>query len=94
MQRVVSLSKYQNQNKRWGLNSTQLLKCDLYQLILQFVKCTKQLRLDPFDKELVIWVDELASAVVKRCSNRQLVGEAKNILENGIWSTYKKPTVN
>tara|TARA_Y100000780_G_scaffold232551_1_gene265825 strand:- start:5470 stop:5790 length:321 start_codon:yes stop_codon:yes gene_type:complete len=92
--RVVSIQKYQNQNKRWGLNQSQLYKCDLYKLILQFVKRTKELRLDPFDRELTIWVEELATAVTKRCSNKDLVQEARDILDHGIWSTYKSKTLN
>lgn len=83
MAEIVDFMKYQRQNQRWGLNSLRLQRCDLYDLILQFVKRSREWRRHPDDRELALWLEEVALAVVQRCSNPQLIDEAKKILATG-----------
>jgi hypothetical protein len=86
---IYDFVKAHKQKTRWGMSSGELYRCSLYQLILQFVKSTKAYRLDPFDDELALWVEDLSKAVLVRCSNKDLKEEAQTFLDKGVWATYK-----
>lgn len=94
MAEVIDFQKAHIQKKRWGMSAGELYRCSLYQLILHFVKGTKDYRLDPFDKELAIWVEDLSKAVLKRCTNKDLKEEAQTLLDEGVWATYNSNSVH
>lgn len=91
MAQVYDFNKAKHQKDRWGMTAGQLYHCSLYKLILGFVKATKEHRLDPFDKDLAMWVEELSYAVISRCKNKELKEEAQSLIDGGVWASYKKP---
>lgn len=94
MAELIDLQTAFMQRKRWGLAAVELETCSLYKLILNFVKGSKEYRLDPFDKELALWVEDVAKMVTKRCESKQLIEEAELLLKEGVWASYKSDSTH